>query len=207
MLNLPILRGPVSVDEVARRNAKKRTDCVFVHVNKTAGSSVSAALGIDRVHLTAREWIKILGRNEWERRFTFGFVRDPWSKVASHYRYRMKTNRNGLGDNPISFNDWVRRAYGERDPRLLDNPLMFEAQAVWLSDDDGLAVDFVGRFENLADDFAHVAERLGVEARLPRLRQTASDPTKDARDLYEPDTYEIVAERFKQDLDLFGYEP
>ena len=58
-------------------------DYSFVHINKTGGTSVVVALGLPFGHLTAREKIEQLGRERWDGRFTFAFVRNPWDRVAS----------------------------------------------------------------------------------------------------------------------------
>lgn len=206
---MPLLRTLLpkpTVEKVAAKNARRRKDLVFVHINKTAGSSVSHQLGIERVHLPVQKWVEIVGPDEWERRFTFAFVRDPWAKVASHYRYRTKTNQTNMGEEPIGFNDWVKRAYGEKDPRYYDIPLMFAPQVAWLDLDGQLAVDFVGHFENLDEDFAIIAEAVGADPHLPALRQTDPKKKVKARDLYDAEAYEVVAQHFAPDLEAFGYE-
>jgi len=179
-------------------------DYSFVHINKTGGTSVVVALGLPFGHLTAREKIEQLGRERWDGRFTFAFVRNPWDRVASHYRYRWETNQTRLKERGVDFPDWVRLAYREREPVYRDNPKMFMPQMEWLVDDRGrLAVTFVGRFERLAEDFAEICRKIGrTEVRLPHLKSTAR---QDYRLLYDDDTREIVARCFERDIDEFGY--
>lgn len=85
-------------------------------MNKTAGSSIERALGLSFQQRTARELRDLVGRKRWEECFTFAFVRNPWDKVAWHYHFRVQTNQTFLGEDPIGFNEWVVRAYDERDP-------------------------------------------------------------------------------------------
>lgn len=174
---------------------------IFIHINKTGGSSVESALGLPFTHLTAREWIADIGENRWRRRFSFAFVRNPWDRVASQYYFRVM--RNHLGTNPIPFNDWVRRAYGEHDPRFYDRPKMFMPQSDWITDERGeVLVDFVGAFERFEDDFRFVRERIGRRAELPHVKQSKR---RDFREIYVPETRAIVAEGFAGDIDRFGY--
>lgn len=188
----------------ARLYTKYLSDILFVHINKTAGSSIEEALGLPFQHLTAREMKELVGRERWERRFSFAFVRNPWDKVASHYHFRVKTDQTGLGDDPIAFNEWVIRAYGNREPRYYDQPKMFMPQVEWISDARGRCmVDFVGRFEKLERDFNRVCELTGSAATLPHLK---SSSRPHYRELYDGDAAEVVRRRFRPDLERFGYE-
>src|SRR5687768_492427 len=127
--------------------ARYLSDVIFVHINKTGGTSIEQALGLRFQHKTALELRAELGRRNWERQFSFAFVRNPWDKVASHYRYRVKTNQTDLGTHTIPFDEWVRLAYGEQDAKYYDQPKMFMPQVDWISDEQGeIMVDFVGRF-------------------------------------------------------------
>lgn len=190
-----------------RRAARLRTkylrDLVFVHINKTGGSSIERALALPFQHLTALELRDLLGERRWSRRFKFTFVRDPWDKVASHYHFRVKTNQTGLRTRPIPFPEWVVRAYGERDPVLYDDPKMFMPQYRWICAEDGRSlVDFIGRFEHLREDFREVCRRIGVKAELPHLKKSAD---RSYRLLYTPEARQVVAQRFAGDLERFGY--
>jgi len=104
---------------------------VFLHVPKTAGSSLTAALGC--LPGNNRRWIakgtkhETLGQLQanWEQRrsgldrlfrravhdyFFFGSVRNPWDRMCSLYRYlREKRPRPEIA-NVTSFPDFLRRA-------------------------------------------------------------------------------------------------
>ena len=177
---------------------------LFVHINKTAGSSVEAALGMPFQHRTALEFIDLVGRERWDRCFTFSFVRNPWAKVASHYRYRVRTNQTALKEQPIPFSEWVARAYGEQDPKYCDQPKMFMSQSAWICDRDGeILVDFVGRFEHLRRDFDHVCRALGKHRELPHLKGSSRGTSY--AEMYDDQARAIVAERFAEDLERWGY--
>jgi hypothetical protein len=177
---------------------------VFIHINKTAGSSIERALLLRFEHRTALEKRAELGDWRWNRAFRFSFVRNPWDKVASHYFYRVKRNVTGLADNPIPFPTWVHLAYEEHDPRYVNRPKMFMPQADWLCDRDGtLLVNYVGRFERLAADFAEVCRILNRPATLPHLKRSGN---RDYRRLYDAGARRVVAQAFARDIEMFGYE-
>ena len=97
---------------------------IFIHINKTGGSSIAKALKLPVnpktvYHKTALEKIGEIGRQQWENRFTFTVIRNPWDKVVSHYHFRVQTNQTNLGIRRIGFKDWIRLAYGDKDPLLL----------------------------------------------------------------------------------------
>ena len=178
---------------------------IHVHIVKTGGTSVRRALGLgEKVHRTVGEIRAVLPDDEWEAAYKFAFVRNPFDKVVSQYLYRVRKNRTHLRSRPMSFPDWVRLTLAERDPRYRDVERPFLPQTEWLDDGSGgIAVDFVGRFERLEEDFAILARELGVEADLPWLNASERGPY---RDYYTPEATEIVREAFSSDLAEFGYE-
>ncbi len=177
---------------------------VFIHINKTGGSSIERALGIGLDHSTALEKYRQLGAAAWERKFTFTVVRNPWDKVVSHYHYRVRTNQTSLGDDTIPFPEWLQRCYVDRDPRYFDQPRMFMPQRQWLVDEnDAMLVEFIGRFENLQGDFRRICERLSIEAELGHAKPSGRGSY---RDYYDPQSRDLVGEVFEEDIALFGYE-
>jgi len=176
---------------------------VFVHINKTGGSSIEKALGAGLDHSTALEKYRQLGAAAWRRKFTFTVVRNPWDKVVSHYHYRKKTNQTGLGENPIDFSEWVHRCYVDQDPVYYDQPRMFMPQRQWLVDEqDQLLVEFVGRFESLPQDFERICQRLGVRASLGHAKPSARGGY---RNYYDAATRDIIGRVFAADLETFDY--
>ncbi|WP_238946762.1 sulfotransferase family 2 domain-containing protein [Seongchinamella unica] len=176
---------------------------VFIHINKTGGSSIEKALGIGLDHSTALEKYRQLGAAAWARKFTFTIVRNPWDKVVSHYHYRVRTNQTGLGDRPIPFAEWLQRVYIDRDPFYFDQPRMFMPQKQWLVDESGeMLVEFIGRFENLQQDFDSICQRLQVEASLGHAKPSSRGSY---RDYYDAESEALVREYFAQDIELFGY--
>ena len=189
--------------EAARLRTKYLLDIIFVHINKTGGSSIEAALKLPFQHRTAQEIRDDIGVERWQRRFSFTFIRNPWDKVVSHYFYRVKTNQTGLGDGRVGFRDWVQRAYCERDPRFYDHAKMFMPQLDWMTDESGkVIVDYVGRFERLEEDFAAICAHTGRTAQLPHLKPSGA---RDYRSQYDTATMQIVQRCFAVDIDAFGY--
>ena len=179
-------------------------DFIFVHINKTAGSSIEEALGLRFRHRTAADIISEIGIAAWRKNFTFAVVRNPWDKVLSHYSYRIETNQTGLGNGKIGFAEWVRESYGRRNPLFYDKPMMFMPQVDWISDAEGrIQVNFVARFENLQLDFETICARIGrAPVPLPHRKKSRHG---DYRGYYDAESQRIVADWFRNDIEQFNY--
>ncbi|PHS71719.1 MAG: hypothetical protein COB22_06860 [Cycloclasticus sp.] len=177
---------------------------VFIHINKTGGSSIEKALNIPFEHKTALEKSAEIGQKNWNRKLTFTVVRNPWDKVVSHYHYRVKTNQTDLQDNPIEFKEWVKRAYGNQDAFYYDIPKMFMPQTNWISDKNGnFMIDEIIRFENLEREFNEVVKMIGKKVSLPHIKNSNRG---NFREYYDEETIEIVQKWFESDIERFDYQ-
>ena len=176
---------------------------IFIHINKTGGSSVAWALKLPFEHLTAQEKIELVGDRRWDRCLTFTIVRNPWDKVVSQYHYRLKTNQTDLNDETIPFDECVRQAFSKRDSFYHDNPKFFLPQTDWITDQNGrILVDEIVHFENLDAEFSQVMKKLGKRITLPHLRKSKHGHY---RDYYDTETAAIIHDYFQKDIENFGY--
>ena len=178
---------------------------IFVHINKTAGTSIGRAIGMPaKDHLTAKEIIAKIGKQNWDAAYRFTVVRNPWDKVVSLYEYRRKKDKTQIASRDITFTEWVKLTHGkDRDSFYYDNVKSFQAQVEWLKDDDDhIAIDFVARFETLQTDFKQIMNSIGSSEDLPRLNATKR---KDYKGYYTDETREIIARWCHEDIKVFGY--
>jgi len=178
---------------------------IFIHINKTAGTSIGNAIGLPiKHHQTAREVIARIGKDKWVKAYKFTLVRNPWDKVVSHYEYRRKRNKTDLATQDIPFAEWVKKTYGpDKDPFYYNNPKAFQPQVEWLKDDEGkISIDFVGKFESINEDFEQIKNAIGLDAELPHLN---ASKRAGYRTYYDDETREIVAQWFREDIEAFGY--
>ena len=66
-----------------------------------------------------------------------------------------------------------------------------------------MLVDFVGRYENLDDDFHAVCNMIGISAPLPHLNRSTH---AEYRCYYSDQLARKIASRYSEDIDLFRYE-
>ena len=188
---------------------------IFIHINKTGGTSISRALKIRRNpttpinitknHRTAMQTKEVVGKEVWDKAYKFTVVRNPWSKVVSEYNYRVAKNQNELSVKKIPFNDWVVRTYLEKDPFYHENPIWFMPQVDWLIEEDQkIHMDYIARIENLKKDFKNICRDLRLRVRLPK-KNVSRGEKKHYSLYYNADTAMIIKNHFARDVEYFGY--
>ena len=169
-------------------------------------------------HLSASEYVTCghLTAEQFSQYFTFAFVRNPWTRILSEYRYRNYLHH-------FSFSDFILNKLPK--PGFDDQYRHVMPQYDLLHDQDGrLLVDFVGRFESLQKDFDTVCQKLGLDdSSLPhrnrsdkksrhlkrRLKNTlfmnGENRHHSLSDFYTDETRDAVAEYYRVDIETFGY--
>ena len=178
---------------------------VFIHINKTAGTSIGNAIGLPvKHHQTAREVIAGIGRENWDKAYKFTLVRNPWDRAVSLYEYRRKKNKTDLASRGIAFSDWVKKTFGpDKDTFYYNNAKSFQPQVEWLRDDEGkISIDFIGKFESINEDFEKIRRTIGLDAELPHLNASRR---ASYQSYYDDETRETVATWFREDIEFFGY--
>jgi hypothetical protein len=180
----------------------------FLHVPKTGGSWATAAMhsaGVPAVRPAELPFHADLAESrDYADRFTFAFVRHPLDFWRSYWAYRMRDgwDQTSHVDAPAAspdFDEFINRVIAS---------VPGEAGALYerFAGPAAGAIDFVGRYEHLADDLS-AALRLAGEAFDERaVRATppvnASDYTHLSA-LYKRDTAERLAESERAAIERF----
>ncbi len=183
----------------------KNGSYIFIHINKTAGTSIIDVIGKPfRKHLTAKEIIHVIGQKKWDEAYKFAVVRNPWDKVVSQYKHNIRVNSSNMAVTKISFKDWVGCTFGEpKDEFYYARPQMFFPQVEWLSNfQNKIDMNRIIRFENLAEGVNEVFETLSINAKLPHLNRTHKSSY---RDFYDEQSKHIITEWFRKDILEFSY--
>jgi len=182
----------------------KNKNYVFIHINKTAGTSIINIIGKPfRKHLTVKEVIKVIGQKKWEEAFKFAVIRNPWDKVFSQYKHSFNMFSD-LAEKKIEFKDWVACTYGEPKNKIYyKRPQMFLPHVEWLKNYEGkIDVDKIIRYENLNEGINDVFRILEIDHVLPHLNSTY---ITNYRDFYDDETKQIITDWFHEDIKEFGY--
>ena len=190
----------------------ERMACVYVHVPKCAGVSVSRALfgNLGGGHIALREYRLLLGRDAFASRFRFGFVRNPWDRLFSTWRFLQRGGMNAadaawVGRELAACKDFEQFVEAWLSPAAIYRYIHLVPQYhfVCLPGQVRHGLDLLGRFESLQDDFARIAQRLD---RPPVLaRDNAAPEAGDYRQYYTRRMRYKVARIYRQDVERFGY--
>lgn len=181
---------------------------IFIQINKCATVSILKALGCEQPpgHKTAYKMRKKVGHKKWKAFFKFAVVRNPWDKMVSHFFAKQKSDqlkisRTHAGYINISFSDWIKtEQFINDDSRFLNN------QYDWLTNhkhSDLIIVDYIARFENLQEEWAKICKMQNIDKTLDHVNRSEHGAY---RTYYDDESIEIVSNKFKKDIEFFGYE-
>ena len=201
---------------------------IFIHIPKTAGVSIYDAFGSrsQMGHLRLNDHPSPLSSY-----FTFTIVRNPWDRAVSTYAYLRSGGRGNKFDlaaqevvkDCSTFNRFAQNIVEYRD-RLAELPAPgwgiphppdggdpsdrryphLLPQTVWTHDHNGEQIlDFVGRFERLDADFAHVARV--VDSPLTLGHVNTSNRDSDYRGYFTRQGRQAIADAYGEDIETFGY--
>ena len=185
---------------------------IFIHIPKAGGTSIENFLlsyhGIKLNWQDKYPLKKLSGKNRKQfvmgsgvqhksisefaekfqkKYFCFTFVRNPWDWFVSEYQYSIK-----LGLESGSFNQFIEMPHVER--------FHLKPQYTFINEN----INFIGRFENLQEDFDIVCDKIGIpKQQLPHINKSEH---KHYTEYYDDETRQIVAEKYAKDIEYFGYK-
>jgi len=169
---------------------------IFIHLPKTAGTSVSGTFGIQAMHLTALE-SKERYREKWDSYFKWCIVRNPWDRFVSMYHHRQLKGFKEFRMNPdLNFKNWLRHI-------LKDHTRLNRYQLGRITIDNEIALDYVVRFEKLKEGFEYVSNQIGSKLPLRHLNKTHH---RHYSYYYDLECIDLVKHVNQDEIDMWGYE-
>lgn len=204
----------------------RKHNFVFIHIWKTAGSSLREALypygtpnligrvfakiGLSQalipnsflrhydVHATFADLEASLEPQVLDDMFSFAVVRNPWDWHVSLYHYMQQQKGHYQRDLALNLEDFGSYLHWRSSAEMID-------QIHFLRGGNGrIGVKYVGRFEDLGglQERFHVAS--GLDLSIGRVRQSSHS---DYREYYTKDwMVECVREMNAEDITEFGYD-
>jgi hypothetical protein len=155
-------------------------------------------------HATVRQTARALPE-EFNQFYKFAFVRNPWDWQVSMYHFLLKETENPryetikqLG----SFRNYLEWLVLLQEKRPFPKGATRLQKDMLVDKDNKLAVDDLGRFENLNADFQRIIKGLGITASLAKRNYSHHNHYQD---YYDAQTRKLVATHFEEDIDLFKY--
>ena len=131
-------------------------------------------------HFESQDW-------EWNTYYKFSVVRNPWERRVSSWAYRLKKGQHNYN----KFKDFV-----------MHYPAT--PQFNWLSDEGGnFLMDYVFKLED-----PNGMDKVFNDLKIPKVKLPHKNKNghKHYTEYYNDETREIVAEKYRKDIEYFGYE-
>jgi len=170
---------------------------IYIHIPNTAGTSLEKALMRNKWEYDYRgkhlDWKEMKEKYSeyWDEYFKITVVRNPWSWLAALYRTHKERRQY-----EESWNDFLKY------PRLgID-----EQTTIIQSEIFGPEMDFILRFEDIANEYKRLCEKLKIKSVNKFPHKQKNKPRPHYSTFYTDEQVEIVRKKFKKDIELFNYE-
>jgi len=184
---------------------------IYIHIQKPGGSSVLDALWPyivkDEAYAHKKSDAKYFSYGplhggyhscadlikKYPGYFTFAFVRNPWERAFGYYwfdkKYFPRRLRHG------GFYEYCRAHMGQ-------------PQTSWVTVGGKIAVDFLGKYESLEDDYLKACELIGIDdpPKLQHINKNPIKPDMDYREFFDDNAKDVIYKIHKGDIKRFGYE-
>jgi hypothetical protein len=207
---------------------------IFVHVPKTAGTSVKQYFGAYvhdtdmsvlkrqdanasavqprtglQKHSTALQVRNAVGAEDFDSFFKFSVTRNPFARTVSTYRFLKFTfrawNRASIMEGFQTLEEFVASDFF-RGPGPGG---IFRPQMRWLVDASGqLCMDYICRIESLDDDLENVRGKLGLPATTASIQKrnvSGGDISAIASELNSGVVVAAIRRRYARDFKALGY--
>ena len=149
-------------------------------------------------HLSVQEVLPYLSADVWRSYFKFAFVRNPFDRFVSTCFFLFRKEPEFAK----AATTFMKRAL---DKRQFRERVLVRPQSSLLNRSDGeLAVDFVGRFEDLQASYDEVCRRIGITT--TNLEKRNVSEHDQYAGYYDEQLKQMVTDFYRDDLVNFSYQ-
>ena len=150
-----------------------------------------------RAHDDIRAAQRRMPAERFDRYFKFTFVRNPWDRLVSEYEFLLRKCEHGRHER-------VKKLGGFKDFIHMQIPRSDAYQINMMCDKHGnVLMDFIGKLENLQNDWKTVCERTGIPHQ--ELQRKNASERSHYQDYYDTESRQLVARHWAREIELFGY--
>lgn len=139
-------------------------------------------------HMTAHEIKKYIDEALWDSYFKFCFERNPYDKTISKYYW----HTNG----EINLTEYLKQSY--------------KSLSDWnhYTINNKIAVDFIGKYENLPEDLSYISNILGLDEdiKIPVTKNYTRKDKRHYRNILTDEHKKIIDNIFDKELNYFNYK-
>ena len=180
---------------------------IFIHVHRTGGTALTDVLrqnlGGDFDILTQHSNVKTLVPGfleKYEGYYTFGFTRNPWSRILSWYSLIHLNDQKSLAEERKRLEEFI-----EWDAAADFTTQFFHYNSLdYFSNKKGeLKVDKIFQYENFESEVGILFNQLNLPlTEVPIRNETYS---KNYREYYTDKSRSLIAQKCKKDIQYFRY--
>ena len=191
---------------------------IFVHIPKTAGTSVEAAFGKIQMeqkyfkefgigkHFSASK-MKEDNQDIFEEYYKWTIVRNPWERDLSMYNMMSK----GIKFRHMNFKEFLKKVTTPNVEKLkishktnTELNLFSDQRSFFLDDDGSILMNKIVRYENLEIEWKNICKKINKRYEpLPYLRRIKKKPISE---YYDQECIDIVAKIRQDDIDYLKYD-
>lgn len=203
---------------------------IFIEIHKTGSTTIFSVLldsikdgwGATREQVDKSKHLPLESYKEkypkkYDEYFKFTFVRNPWSRAVSLYlrgesapAWKNQTFKDFVKDMQGAWANTDGDFYEKGEEGFYKNQIDFAR----LRGSEKLETDFIGKIENLENDLRFICKKIDLDFDekiwKKRKRMNVSckrkKENKHYSEYYDEETKNIIAEKFAEDIDYFGYK-
>jgi len=187
----------------------KNPDCVFIHIPKTAGTSIRK--GVWEMNYEGPVFGEI--PKEWEELFSFTFVRHPLQRFVSAYKMFTEGARGDpswklpVDARPLSIEEFLEIVLDEniiyeQKRRLFEEKIRHHTIPQTHPFNCLHLAKYIGRYESLDKDFHYICQQLGLNKTLPKMHTTTPVSWQE---ILTGNVLDECIKYYKEDLEVLKY--
>lgn len=171
---------------------------------------ISEKLGTESVHASA-ERVRNFDPIAWETYFKFSFVRNPFSHAISLWRWDENkfskkfnlTTYSSEKKNVEDFKIYLKKIKNDYSKFDINKPYQHLRDIYCI--DGKIAMDFIGKMENLEADFKFIAKKLNLPNPYIDFPHTKKSEKVDLSSFYDQECIELVKSIWSEEFKNFDY--